>query len=295
MRFLLLLVIAWMPIGAAGAAAAPWAPQLAPVPVPLSEQFTLHSTTLGRSYAISVRLPPGYNEPRNLMRRYPLVVFNDSPYSFPLITGVAHLPMGAGQLEELILVGIGYAQGMGSRSRILDYTPTVNPANPEKTGGAQAYVEFMAHELLPTLEKRYRANPARRALAGHSYGGLFAAYVLLTRPELFQHYIVSSPSLWFHQNVMWKVERISAASHRDLKASVYMGIGSLERPPRGSRYDMVADVKTFESALRSRHYPGLDLRVKVFEGATHETVVPSVMLNGLLWHFAKDRDNGYGY
>jgi predicted alpha/beta superfamily hydrolase len=277
-------------LGPASAAAA------TPVPVPLSEQFTLKSATLGRRYDILVRLPPRYDAPENAQRRYPVVYFNDAPYSFPLITGVAHLPMGQGTIEDLILVGIGYAHGTtGASSRALDYTPTRNPSSAKATGGAPGYLRFLEREMLPAVEQRYRADPARRALAGHSYGGLFGSYVLLTQPSLFRYYILSSPSFWFHKNAMWKIERAYAATHRDLAASVYMGIGSLEAPPGGSPYEMVKDVQTFDAALRSHRYPSLKLRTKVFKGATHETVVPSVMLNGLLWHFATDRTKPYDY
>jgi len=294
---LLLLLFLGLPAAAAGAEIAgieAFAPRRAVVP--LSEQFTVYSKRLGRAYDISVRLPPGYDRPANLLRRYPVVYFNDSPYSFPLITGVAHLPMGNGGIEELILVGIGYARGTTSGlSRQLDYTPTHNPAFRDPTGGAAQYLQFLERELLPAIERRYRADPGRRGLAGHSFGGLFAAHVLLTRPELFRYYILSSPSFWFHDRSLWAIERAYAAAHRDLPVSVYVGIGGLERPPRGSRYDMVKDVETFDAVLRSREFPGLRLRTKIVPGATHETVVGQVMLNGLLWHFARDRSIRYDY
>lgn len=294
---LLLLLFIGLPAAAAAADIAgveAFAPRR--VPVPLSEQFTLHSKHLGRAYDISVRLPPGYDRPANLLRRYPVVYFNDSPYSFPLVTGVAHLPMGNGGIEELILVGIGYARGTASvLSRQLDYTPTRNPSYRDPTGGAPQYLQFLADELLPAIERRYRADPGRRGLAGHSYGGLFAAHVLLTRPELFRYYILSSPSFWFHGRSLWATERAYAAEHRDLPVSVYLGIGGLERPPRGSRYDMVRDVQAFDALLRSREFPGLRLRTKIVPGATHETVVGQIMLNGLLWHFAMDRSIPYDH
>jgi predicted alpha/beta superfamily hydrolase len=71
--------------------------------------------------------------------------------------------------------------------------------------GAHDYLAFVERELIPYIEARYRADPQRRALGGHSLGGLFGAYALLTKPELFQHYILSSPSLWFHENVTWNL------------------------------------------------------------------------------------------
>ncbi len=156
-------------------------------PRPRPAERTIHPAprrTLDRSYDISVRLPPGYDKPENLLRRYPVVYFNDAPYSFPLITGVAHL--ADGQRRDRAVDPRRHrlrARHERALSRQLDYTPTHNPAYRDPTGGASAYLRFLEHEVLPTIERRYRANPERRALAGHSFGGLFAAHVLLTRPE----------------------------------------------------------------------------------------------------------------
>jgi hypothetical protein len=147
------------------------------------------------------------------------------------------------------------------------------------------------------IENRFRADPHRRAYAGHSLGGLFGAYALLSKPNLFRYYILSSPSFWFDEHAIWQLERDFATDHHDLPANIYVTIGSLEHPGTagGSRFEMVKDVRTFESRLTQRHYPNLRVRALVLDGATHETVFPAAFLNGMLWHFASDRTIPYGY
>jgi tetratricopeptide (TPR) repeat protein len=59
-------------------------------------------------------------------------------------------------------------------------------------------------------------------LIGHSLGGLFAVYALLNRPELFRGYLVTSPSLWWDDQVLVKAAQPFFAAHRDLRADLYM-------------------------------------------------------------------------
>lgn len=52
---------------------------------------------------------------------------------------------------------------------------------------SDAYVDFIADELKPLVDRRYRSNPDRRAtfVMGSSMGGLVSLYALVRRPEVF--------------------------------------------------------------------------------------------------------------
>jgi predicted alpha/beta superfamily hydrolase len=96
--------------------------------------------------------------------------------------------------------------------------------------------------------------------------------VAVTEPELFDSYILTSPSLWYDHHRMSKAEAAYAASHKDLKARIYLATGELERPrPGGDAEDMVADQQAFAKALRSRGYPSLEVRDEIMDGTVHET------------------------
>ena len=56
----------------------------------------------------------------------------------------------------------------------------------------------MSDELIPWVDEHYRTEPAFRTLVGHSYGGLFALYALMNRPDAFQAYLAISPSMWWN-------------------------------------------------------------------------------------------------
>lgn len=90
--------------------------------------------------------------------------------------------------------------------RSLDYTPAryddgrveTDPLDPQRrNGGAAAFAQLIATRLRPQVEARVAVDRQRQTLWGHSYGGLFVLHVLLTQPQLFQHYVAVDPSLWW--------------------------------------------------------------------------------------------------
>jgi predicted alpha/beta superfamily hydrolase len=108
----------------------------------------------------------------------------------------AHLP-------SILVIGIGYRMGalaetVGVRAR--DFTPTsdalIARITPAVTvmGGAERFLAFIRDELQPWVSSRYRVDINVCAYFGHSLGGLFGTYVLLTDPGTFQRYGIGSPS-----------------------------------------------------------------------------------------------------
>jgi predicted alpha/beta superfamily hydrolase len=265
-----------------------------------TEAWTLHARQLDRDYELTISLPPSYaSDPR----RYPVVFVTDAPYAFPVTRAIeARIAGHSKALREFILVGLGYAVGdTGEYSRRRDYTPTAHgdrgatsdmPGRPVVYGQAEAYRRFVAEEVFPFIASHYRADMAHKVFAGHSYGSLFGAYVLTTTPEMFEGYVLGSPSLWFDDYRVLAHERAYAAAHRDVRARVYLGAGEFEAlspkgRPRDPRYntdqDMVADTQAFARTLASRRYPGLKIRSDVIAGEDHLTVAPALITRGLIW------------
>jgi len=253
--------------------------------MPDSEVLRIDSPVIERSYEIFVRLPPGYGDAENAGRRYPVLYLNDAHYVFQTAAGVTSAPMRHGGLEPMIMAGVSYALGEGgAASRGRDLTPTENPAQTgHATGGARAFLSFMRDEVIPLVENTYRTDPARRILAGQSYGGLFGAYALLNEPGLFHDYILTSPSLWYGKGAMFDIEA-EAAKAGPLSGRVFFAIGETETPAiSGGSYDMVGDQKRFADLLRSRGHAALEVRDTVVEGGTHLTTFPIGLLRGLMW------------
>lgn len=257
-----------------------------------SAVHTIESPAAKRRYGIFVKTPPGYDDPANAGRRYPVIYMTDGPYTFQVASGISRLLFSQKKMEEFILVGIGYAEGeSGTASRNRDLTPWTNPNNPG-IGGAAAFLKFIRTDAMPELERLYRIDPARRTLAGQSYGGLFGLWVALTEPELFSSYILTSPSIWYARKALLELEARYAAKNKDMRAAIYFAIGSFETVNPASddpRYlatnDMVGDQQEMAKRLQSRNYPGLRVRSDVIEGTVHETTFPVGLIHALHWLF----------
>jgi predicted alpha/beta superfamily hydrolase len=281
-------------------AASPAAEATQPYVLSDTEVHVLRAPPLGRDYEVYVSLPPSYGSGQ---RSYPVVFVTDASYAFPVTRAIeARIAGHSKELPEFILVGLGYAKGdTPEYSRRRDYTPSAHgdrgatsdmPGRPVAYGEAEGYRRFVADQVFPFIASHYRADMAHKVFAGHSYGSLFGAYVMLTTPEMFDGYVLGSPSLWFDQRLLFARERTFAAAHKDLAARVYLGAGEFETlapkgRPRDPRYntdeDMVGATQAFARALASHRYPGLKLRTEVVAGEDHLTVAPALITRGLLW------------
>ena len=198
------------------------------------------------------------------------------------------MPMRSGVIENVILVGIGFSKGDNMMlSRIRDYTPSVDPNWQQlKPGQAKQYLDFIASELLPFIEKKYAVDSDRRTLVGHSAGGLFTSYVLLNQPKMFESYLALSPALFWHERLMFKQEARFAKKHRDLKARVYFSVGTHETSA-ASPFRWQQDLQAFVKQLTKRNYPNLLIKEDVIEGGLHETTYPIGLIKGIQWLYSK--------
>ena len=115
-----------------------------------------------------VYLPPGYDESSE---RYPVVYFGD---------GIEYI-----ERARATVIADNLIAERRMRPAIMVFLAPID-RNKEYWMNA-AYVEWLAKELVPMIDSKYRtkAAPASRAIAGASLGGLISAYAALTHPEVF--------------------------------------------------------------------------------------------------------------
>ncbi|WP_313445310.1 alpha/beta hydrolase [Stenotrophomonas indicatrix] len=259
------------------------------VVLPDTESLRVHDP-IGRDYALWVALPAGYAA--HPQKRYPVVYVTDALYSFPLVRSVRNLVGQQGvNIEDFILVGLPPQEGLTSKqSRSRDYTPSDPVRTPAgyysddvTYGGAAHYRDFLADHALPMIDARYRTDPARRVFAGHSYGALLGAYVLTTQPDMFGTYILSSPSLWFDQGLLPRMQDAAVMPSQPIR--VLLSVGGYETVKPGPRYstgnDMLRQAADFAGQLQRS---GRKLQVEniVIDGEDHLTVYPRVITRALL-------------
>jgi len=190
----------------------------------LGTQYFLKSEVLQEDRPIIISLPLGYNVNE---ANYPVLYLIDGLDNIKHQVGTVELLTQSGILPPMIIVAIE------SLNRTRDLTPsnagqnvfggTGNAGIPQ-SGGAPKFLQFIESELIPFVESKFRTHPYR-ILEGHSLGGLFSAYVLMNKPELFEAFIVQSPALWWNKEEMTKEAKEFFKSKTNLDKSVYFGIG----------------------------------------------------------------------
>jgi len=263
-----LIAISLLPVDILGAQAG-----IPAVSLPSTYLHELHSHINGRDYRVMVAVPPGYGGAPDDTTHFPVLYMLDGGVSLPLVSSMyRHGNMTS--IEPIILVGIGWGSGpipSGSGrpppARTEDFTPTMLPQSDSlKTGGAAVFARVLREEIIPFVERTYRTTK-ERGILGNSYGALFEVYTLLEHPDLFQKYVIGSPSLWWDNGVMFARESQFARANRQMQKRIYLAVGSEES-------DMMKDVATrFADSLRAHHYEGLELTTEILAGEGHNGVV----------------------
>jgi uncharacterized protein len=253
---------------------------LAVLAVPLFGQpvpMQIKSKVMGETRTILVQTPPSY---AGSTRAYPVLYMTDGDRHIGHTGAVTDFLSREGRMPEVILVGIT------NTDRTRDLTPTkvaVMSAGGQSfetptAGGGDRFLDFIATEVIPLVEKKYRTQPYR-VFAGHSFGGLFGMHAFLTRPELFNAVIAVSPTLtWDSRYIYRRAEewvKSAPARPRTLVVSVGNEGKELDREfdalkslmeTKGPR-DLVFQAVRFDdedhgSVVLPTHYAGLR---KVFE------------------------------
>jgi predicted alpha/beta superfamily hydrolase len=258
-----------------------------PYTIPNTEVRDIHSKLTGADYELFIATPADY---RKSGKSYPVVYLLDADYSFALVRNVVQHFVEREDLPPMILVAIAYPGAATNRetykmNRTRDYTPVFAPdggygAEYQKvSGGGAKFRAFIAAELAPYIENRFPAQPGDRTLIGHSYGGLFATYVLLTEPSLFKRYIIVSPSLWYSKRIAFAMEEEAAQSGIRPDARVFFAVGALENSI------MADDLTELVKKLRGRNNPLLRTDMQIYGGERHNSVFPGAVTRGLLTVF----------
>lgn len=170
--------------------------QLMTQPLNIGQQHSFHSSILGEDRALNVYLPSSYHPDSSTT--YPVLYVLDGGLDedFLHISGLTQfgsMPW-IQLLPEHIVVGIVNVD----RKRDFTYPSTVEEDVRDfpTTGKSAPFIQFIKEEVQPLINKTYPTHQ-QNTLIGQSLGGLLATQILLEQPELFDQYIIVSPSLWW--------------------------------------------------------------------------------------------------
>lgn len=146
------------------------------------EEITLQSKELGEEVTMLVYLPANYSP----LYKYSLLIAQDGRDYFQLgrIGRIADELLGKKEIENVIIVGIPYESVEDRRRK---YHP--------KGEQHQAYIRFLAHELVPYLDEQYPTYQMGmgRALIGDSLAATVSLLAALQYPHTFGKVLLQSP------------------------------------------------------------------------------------------------------
>ena len=280
-----------------------------PATILASQVRILKSEHTGREYRITISLPYAYTRPwpigfqtTHALTHWPVVYVLDGNWFFGMVTDMTRTNAFCGQPTDAIVVGIGYPEGDDPQEtwldlfarRVNDLFPVRDEAwekglaerlkRPVQTGDGERFHQFIRNELIPLIEQDFRADPTRRILMGHSFAGLFGAFALLHEPELFDAYVLVSPSLSDANRFIFAQEEAYSKEHKSLKAKVHLSAGEFDETANDPT---VGDMFHFAAVLKSRNYEGLTLTKQLFANLNHCEVVAPAFHAGLFWTLGK--------
>ena len=191
----------------------------------IGQYETVHSHVLNEERTLLVHLPDDYE---TSSRKYPVLYVLDGEGTHRFIQSIAAITFysGARRLPTMIVVGIL------NTDRTRDITPR-KVVQRESSGEGDAFLEFIASELGPYIESKYRAGQYR-ILFGGSSAGMFTIYTLFSRPESFSAYIASRPALnsvadyTWDSDVIFREARGLLAGRSSLMKALYIDYGGQE-------------------------------------------------------------------
>jgi uncharacterized protein len=217
----------------------------------------------------------------------PLVITLDADYQFAIAASHLQHLADRGQIPRVLLASIGYAGQYPDRARYQlnrtrDYTPVnwpdghYSPEAQAVSGGAPLFSRVIAEEIIPLIARQRPTTRDDTTIIGHSYGGLFGAWLLCTQPRLFRRYLLISPSLWYADGLVLNLARSPTTSSREL--DLFVGVGSQEEQANAGRR-MVSDAQMLCDTLSTR--PLLNTTFRVFEGENHASIFPAAFSAGI--------------
>ncbi len=254
------------------------------------------------AHQIQIALPASYQ--RYPEKKYPVLWVMDGDLMFHLVVGILNIMTFGSDMPEMIVVAVGSPPELGIEGhmrRLTNFSPpgkTYYGAGiigdlqrkiitfPEFPHKGDKFQSFLVNDLRAELIKKYRMNDDH-ALFGHSAGGLFAGYTLLSYPQAFSKYIIGSPYLYGVEGAVFELEKSYAKKHADLDAKVFIGAG--DREVSDSKHlatgGLVSSMALLSERLRLRDYPSLELTSRIYSGEDHGSVIPRILNEAIpaLW------------
>jgi predicted alpha/beta superfamily hydrolase len=186
----------------------------------IGETLEFQSKVLEEKRVLNIYLPQSYHP--DSLKQFPVIYLLDGSADEDFIHIAGLVQFGSfpwiEMLPESIVVGITNVD----RRRDFTY-PTNNKKDKQDfptTGGSAKFMEVIEKEIQPLIEREYPSN-GTTTIIGQSLGGLLATEILWKKPDLFDNYIIVSPSLWWDDESLLKKKPMAYSTEK----LIYVAVG----------------------------------------------------------------------
>jgi predicted alpha/beta superfamily hydrolase len=231
--------------------------------------INIHSKILNEDRPLWVYVPDGYTSSQ---AEYPVLYLLDGSSHFHHVTGIIEVLSRLSRMPRMIVIAIP------NTDRNRDFLPT-RMDNFPPMAAADKFLAFLKEELIPFVDKNYRTVPYR-TLCGHSFGGLFSIYSFLDSPELFNAYIIISPSVYWDDRLMFKKAEGFFQKHPGMKKFIFMTAAGKDKEA------IRTATRDFAQLLEKKAPKGLVWQYHFMEKEDHGSTVHPTIYNALQFFYS---------
>lgn len=263
-------------------------------PFVLGETVEIPSKQLGEIRTLNIYLPEGYKSGDTGSYRVIYLLDGSANEDFPHIAGLTQFYEMMWLMPKVIVVGIANV------NRKRDFTFPVTTPGRKKTpspggkadkfsafaekamqdpqaGKSEKFMAFVEEELQPYITSHYRT--AQRTIIGQSLGGLMATELLTKKPQLFDDYIIVSPSLWWNNQSLIKLVDPQKLSGK----TVYIAVG---------KEGDVMEHDAQQLATRLKQNKSANITFRTFNRETHATILHNAVYDAFRTLYSKNYMGG---
>ena len=231
---------------------------------------SIYSNILNEERSLKIQLPENYEA--GSTDKYEVIYVTDGEWAMDPFKFVYGWARGENFVPTAIIVAIPNKYINKKNQRDRDFLP-VHVPDPAISGGANKFLSFIKNELIPYINKKYPAN-GTNSIYGHSYGGLFVLYALLTEPKVFESYYATDPPFGWNNDYLIKMA--SEKLNNLPPDKVFWIAGRSEN----------RDIALLDSVLQLKAPKSLHWKAVTYPNETHNSVRLKAMYDGIKFAYA---------
>ncbi|MDX9947587.1 MAG: alpha/beta hydrolase-fold protein [Bacteroidales bacterium] len=234
---------------------------------------SIYSGILKEERPVKVLLPDTYKP--GSAEKYEVIYVTDGEWAMNPFSFVYKFAESEKFVPPAIIVAVPNRYINAANQRDRDFLP-VHVPQPAISGGAGNFLSFFKNELIPYIDKTYPTN-GTNSLYGHSYGGLFVLYALLSEPQLFASYYATDPPFRFNDDYLIKM---AAKKLENLPPDKILWLAGNDLSYKSQGIDRL------DSVLRDKAPASLHWKMVTYPNETHNSVRLKAMYDGIKYSYS---------